>query len=79
MRLTLKEIEDAITTLRAGFWPSSMGPPPDAWGADPERQQRIARRMLAELEQLIEAEGGPDVMHHSDTISILRSRQHDVY
>ena len=77
MRLTLKEIEDAITTLRAGFWPSSMGPPPDAWGADFERQQQIARRMMAELEQVIEGEDGPDVMHHSDTISILRGGQHD--
>lgn len=79
MRLTLKEIEDAITTLRAGLWPSSMGPPPDAWGSDPERQQRIARRMLTELEQLMDSEGGPDVMHHSDTINILRGGHNDFY
>ena len=79
MRLTIKEIEEAIATLRAGLWPSSMGPPPDAWGADPERQQRIARRMIAELEQVIEGEDGPVVMHHSDTINILRGGQHDFY
>lgn len=77
MRLTLKEIENAISTLRAGFWPSSLGPPPDAWDADPERQQRIARRMMSELEQLMEGEGVADVTHHTDTISILRGTRHD--
>lgn len=74
MRLTVKEIHEAITTLRAGLWPSSMGPPPDAWGDDPERQQQISRRVLAELQQLMDGEDGPDLMHHSDTINILRGK-----
>jgi hypothetical protein len=75
MALTIKEIEEAISMLRAGLWPSSMGPPPDAWGGDPERQQQIARRVLADLQQVMDSEGGPDGVHHADTINILRGNQ----
>ena len=55
--LTLQDIGEAIKTLRAGQWPASLGPPPDAWNhSDQSKNRELCNRVMCDLERSLLAE-----------------------